>query len=453
MRVVTVELLGPGMLVTKRSMSVSNQASPPEASPVARPGDEDVIARVQILTPISVVVPTFREAENIPALIKRLAALRVEHGVQLELLIMDDDSRDGSTEAVEVSGQDWVRIVVRRTDRGLSAAVVDGFRLARYPIIVCMDADLSHPPEKIPELLLALASGQDFALGSRYVSGGATHDDWGIFRWLNSRVATLLARPLTNARDPMAGFFAMRKRDFERATDLRPIGYKIALEFMVKCGLENIGEIPIHFAQRTRGQSKLTLGEQLKYLQHLRRLYAYKFGRATFFSRFLVVGAFGTLVNLSVLTALLSGGAPVWLGLAGGVVMSALTNLWINRRFALGDANEGNAQKRLAGLVAASVVGLGAQYAVAWLLVSSYWHDVRLGPQLAALCGIAAGMSFNFLGNRFLAFKRRYTAVSHREVEGRRFSTAPGPTQNSVTASQSAVDGASASNEPASGPE
>jgi dolichol-phosphate mannosyltransferase len=102
-------------------------------------------------------------------------------------------------------------------------------------------------------------------IGSRYVPGGSTSDDWGIFRWLNSRVATLLARPLTNVKDPMSGFFALRKSDFEQARDLNPVGYKykIALVLIVKCGFENVGEIPIGFIDRVYGESKLTLKEQL----------------------------------------------------------------------------------------------------------------------------------------------------------------------------------------------
>ena len=79
-----------------------------------------------------------------------------------------------------------------------------------------MDCDLSHPPEKIPDLILALETGQQFAMGSRYVPGGSTDDRWGFFRWLNSRIAILLARPLTDAKDPMSGFFAFRRSKLPR---------------------------------------------------------------------------------------------------------------------------------------------------------------------------------------------------------------------------------------------
>ncbi|MEL7462416.1 MAG: glycosyltransferase, partial [Pseudomonadota bacterium] len=157
---------------------------------------------------MSIVVPTFRERENIPHLIERVRRLRETEKMEIELLFMDDDSKDGSVEAVAASGAEWAQIVERDSERGLSPAVIDGFKLARHPVIVCMDCDLSHPPEAIPQMIFALAGGQRFVIGSRYVKGGSTDDDWGFFRWLNSIIATLLARPLTSAKDPMSGFFA-----------------------------------------------------------------------------------------------------------------------------------------------------------------------------------------------------------------------------------------------------
>src|SRR5690349_15415001 len=107
-----------------------------------------------------------------------------------------------------------------------------------------MDADLSHPPEALPGMLTKLREGADFVLGSRYVRGGTTSDDWGVLRWLNSRVATWLARPLTSVRDPMSGFFALRRSTFEAGREFNPIGYKIGLELIVKCGCERVVEVP-----------------------------------------------------------------------------------------------------------------------------------------------------------------------------------------------------------------
>jgi dolichol-phosphate mannosyltransferase len=116
----------------------------------------------------------------------------------------------------------------------------------------------------------------DFVLGSRYVEGGSIHDDWSFFRQLNSIIPSLLARPLCPLKDPMSGFFAIRRMDMPDPSRLSPIGYKIALEIFVKGHFSNASEVPIHFADRQHGESKLSLKEQLNFLRHLARLYAYK---------------------------------------------------------------------------------------------------------------------------------------------------------------------------------
>lgn len=370
--------------------------------------DEERFAEIVVSKPISIIVPTYKENANIPSMIERVRQLKEAHAIELELIFMDDKSRDGSVETVEAAGLDWVRIVERDGERGLSPAVIDGFRLARNPVLICMDCDLSHPPEKIPHLVLALSSGQQFVIGSRYVPGASTDDDWGVLRWLNSRIATLMARPLTSARDPMSGFFALRRADFENAQDLNPVGYKIGLELIVKCGFENVAEVPIHFADRVHGESKLTLREQLKYIKHIRRLYIHEFGNAMHFMQFLVVGASGTVVNLLVLFALLKMGLSEPVSLAGGICVSLITNFLLNRRFTFSYARDRNPWAQFAGFLGASLVGMLVNYAVALFLVSSVLQDAPSSVYIAALAGIASGMLFNFLGNRYLVFRKRY---------------------------------------------
>lgn len=225
---------------------------------------------------LSVIIPTFQEAESLPHLLPRLKAVLEQMGEPWEVIIVDDDSRDGAAEYVAGLGVDAIRLVCRREDRGLSAAVVEGFRRARGEILLCMDADLSHAPEKIPELVRALRAGADFVIGSRYVQGGTTAESWNLFRRANSLAATILARPFTRARDPMSGFFALRRARFEAARELNPVGYKVGLELIVKCDCRFIDEVPIHFSDRKYGSSKLSLQEQLRYLTHVRRLLFHK---------------------------------------------------------------------------------------------------------------------------------------------------------------------------------
>jgi dolichol-phosphate mannosyltransferase len=368
-------------------------------TPVSSPATSDSAAPAT--RGVSIIVPTYKEVLNIPHLVERIEPLRAEHNLDIELLLMDDDSRDGSEEQVAKLGKDWVRLIVRKENRGLSPAVVDGLVAARHDVLVVMDADLSHPPEKVPELVKALDDGNEFVIGSRYVQGGGTDAEWGVFRWLNSKVATLMARPFTTAHDPMAGFFALRKQTFERGRGaLNPIGYKIGLELMVKCNCRRVYEVPIHFTDRKHGQSKLSMKEQLRYLQHLRRLFIYRYWSWAHLSQFLVVGASGVIVNLAVLTLLLALGAGEKVSVAGGILVSLISNFLLNRRFTFSYARHESIGRQFAGFAGACALGAVVNYFTT-VLISPYVTPI----QLAALVGIVAGMGFNFVCSRFLVFR------------------------------------------------
>lgn len=354
------------------------------------------------LPSVTVVVPTFREVENLPHLIDRIAAVREAYQLPLDLLIMDDDSRDGTVELIASRPEEWVRLMVRTSDRGLSQSVLEGMRQAQGDALVCMDADLSHPPDALPLLLSKLQAGADFVVGSRYVEGGSTADDWGFLRWLNSRVATALARPLTAVRDPMAGFFALRRSTFEGGRDFNPVGYKIGLELMVKCGCERVVEVPIHFEDRRYGQSKLTLKQQLLYIQHLRRLYIFKYGVWSQLLQFLVVGGIGTIVNLVALTALLTLGLEAQVAVAAAIFTAMCSNFALNRRFSFSYARGGPWPRQFVSFLGASSVGAVINYATTLFVLS---RVPTLAPQLAALAGIAVGTLFNFIASRYLVFR------------------------------------------------
>lgn len=355
---------------------------------------------------VAVIVPTYREVENLPQLVERLSLVRDRSGLELDLLLMDDDSRDGSEALVRSLALPWVRIVVRARDRGLGQAVLEGMRLSTRDILVVMDADLSHPPEKIPALVQALEDGADMAIGSRFVDGGSTDDDWGVFRWLNNRVASLLALPLTRLKDPMSGFFALRRATFEAGRDFDPVGYKIGLELLLRCGCRRVVEIPIHFTDRRLGASKLTLTEQLKYVQHIRRLYAHRFGSASSTLRFLGVGLSGLLVNLLLLTLLLATSLPwqgaVMLAIGASMAWNFALNRWLG-------ASEGRREPVGRELVAYVSTGLVAALVNYFVTVASWPRFEH--KQVAASVGVVAGMGLNFMGSRYLAFRRRYIAA------------------------------------------
>ncbi len=228
---------------------------------------------------LSIIVPTFQESQNLRLLVREIAEAIDGVISTWEIIVVDDNSRDGSIDVCLSLGAEGfpIRLIVRTHARDLSSAVVEGFRYARAQVFLVMDADLSHPAVAIPQLYSAILEGAEFAIGSRYVPGGGSDDSRNVYRWLNSKVASGLAKPLVSLSDPMAGYFAFPRSLLLRCEDLKPIGYKIALELLIKSRATRIREIPIHFRTRQFGESKLKLKQQLLYLHHLWLLYRFKF--------------------------------------------------------------------------------------------------------------------------------------------------------------------------------
>lgn len=232
---------------------------------------------------ISIIVPTYKEVENIPVLAQRVFQVCAQSNLDAEMIIVDDNSEDGTVEQVQKLSELFnIRVHVRKTEKGLSSAVLKGMEIAKHPIFVVMDADLSHPPETIPNLVEPIIEGtSDFAIGSRYTDGGNVKD-WPLSRRIISFGATVLARPLVRVSDPMSGFFAIRRKVFLRGENINDAGFKIALELMVKCGVTKVAEIPIVFTDRVKGVSKLKLRTQLQYLFQVFSLYVYVYPALTF---------------------------------------------------------------------------------------------------------------------------------------------------------------------------
>ncbi len=359
---------------------------------------------------VSVIVPTYCEAENLPELIPLVCKALDEAGLRAEIVVVDDNSPDATPAICEQLGAEYpVRLFVRREERGLSSAVIHGMLRARGEVLLVMDADLSHPPEKVPELVAALRAGGpggegcDFVIGSRYVAGGKTDEDWGLFRWVNSKVATLMAWPLTSASDPMAGFFALRASTFQEAERLDPIGYKIGLELMVKSNSRHVTEVPIRFRDRLHGTSKLTLKEQLNYLRHLVRLYRFKLGTAAQLIQFLMVGSSGMIVDLCCYSALLFL-MPLSAARAIAIGVAMSWNFALNRKFTFSEARRDSVGKQYVLFCLACLFGACVNWGVSVGLSSlvPFFQEWKL---LAALLGVVAGTGFNFLLSHRLVFR------------------------------------------------
>ena len=347
--------------------------------------------------PASIVVPAFREAANIPGLVARIHAALSAMGIEWELLIVDDDSDDGSEAVVEELARRLpVRMIVRRDlPRDLSLAVLEGIRLSRFDRIVVMDADLSHPPERIIDLLTALGAGCEMAVGSRYVSGGSVDRKWGLWRFLNSRLATLLARPLVNCSDPMSGFFAIDRRWLPDRKTLRPIGYKIALELMVR-GQPRIAEVPIAFHDRDLGDSKMNWQQQFNYLRHLRRLYQHRFGNPVRLLFFGLVGASGLLLDIAVYLGLQQIGVEHRLSRGLSFWPAVTWNWWLNRKMTFSDRQPRPRGRQWIEFVAGSLIGFAANWG-SYMVLTTFSDFFAHNRMLAFICGIGLGSIMNFL--------------------------------------------------------
>ena len=356
---------------------------------------------------LSIIVPTFREAGNIAPLAERIDAALSGTGIEWELLLVDDDSNDGSEAvAAELARRLPVRMVTRReTPRDLSLAVIEGIRLSRFDRLVVMDADLSHPPERIVDLLAALDGDCDIVIGSRYTSGGVVDRSWSLYRVLNSRLATWLARPLVRCSDPMAGFFATRRSRLPELRTLRPMGYKIALELMVR-GHLRVREVPIDFRDRSIGFSKMNWRQQIRFLRHLSRLYNYKFGSLARIPLFSVVGASGLIVDLAFYLGLQWAGVEHRLARFLSFWPAVSWNWALNRGLTFSERARQPRVGQWARFTASSLIGLGVNVG-SYALLTSYVEVFDRHRLLAFFCGVGLGSLVNFVVADLYVYRRR----------------------------------------------
>jgi dolichol-phosphate mannosyltransferase len=228
---------------------------------------------------ISLVAPTYNERDRLPELVRTIFAAFERAGLDGELVIVDDNSPDGTGQVADGLARDFpIRVVHRAGKLGLGTAVVEGFAAAEADVVGVIDADLSHPPDLVPRMLAVMQAEQaDFVIGSRYIPGGGTAN-WEMSRVLMSKFACVMARGLTPVRDATSGFFIM-KRDRARGVTISAGGFKICLELLIRSEPRLVIEVPYVFTGRTAGESKMNMKEATGYLRQLRELYAYRRSR------------------------------------------------------------------------------------------------------------------------------------------------------------------------------
>jgi len=282
----------------------------------------------------TIVVPTFNEGGNVEELVTRLA--EVVPG-DTEVLFVDD-STDSTPEVIGKLAERAslpVRMLHRETpEGGLAGAVTLGIANARGEQVLVMDGDLQHPPELVPTMLDGLAEAE-MVVASRYIGGGDAGGLSSLWRRWVSSSSTLLAQACFPRRvgrvctDPMTGFFAFR-RDAIDLTRLRPRGFKILLEILARHDLE-VREVPFTFGERFAGESKADWRNGVSFIYQLASL---RMGRM---SRFAVVGALGTVVNLGVMALLLTAGVHYLVAAVVAAEISILHNFLMQERFVYRD--------------------------------------------------------------------------------------------------------------------
>jgi putative flippase GtrA len=377
---------------------------------------------------VTIVIPTRNEAGNIAALVDRLGPALAQH--RAELLFVDD-SDDNTPDAVrELAGRRplAVRLLHRaggeRTG-GLGGAVLRGLREARAPWVIVMDGDLQHPPEVVPQLLAAAGQlepatddGVDLVVASRYLDGGSEAGLADASRRAVSGGATLLTHLLFPLRlravsDPMSGFFAVRRAALD-LDSLRPLGFKILLELLVRTPRLTVREVPFTFAERGAGESKASLAEGLRFAGHLSRLFL---ARATGMNRpgavrrglgFAAVGASGIAVNTGLMWLLADAATLHMPYLIAAVLATQGSTTW---NFAGVDTlvyrgpKRGTAVRRLLGFLGTSNAVLLLRLPLLALLVSVLGVHYLLANLLTLVLGF---------GIRFAVSERLTLKLEHR---------------------------------------
>lgn len=371
----------------------------PLCVPASPAGGTDSLVR------LSVVVPTYQEAENVREMIRRLTDI-LEQPLEgaYEIIVVDDDSPDGTWEIARSLAQEVprVRVMRREQERGLSSAVIRGWQAARGDVLAVIDGDLQHPPEVTLALWREMERGADLAVGSRHVDGGGM-EGWSATRRALSRGAQLLGllllpSVLGRVSDPMSGLFMIRRSAVAGAL-LRPLGYKLLIEVIARGSARRIREVGYTFQERARGESKVSARVFLEYLAHLIKLRASTWPLQRL-SRFAAVGLSGVVVDMTALFVLSDPRALGWhlLGSKVAAVELAIVNnfLWNDaftfRDLARARPGAGPKARRFLKFNAICGIGMGLQVLVLHLLVSG----AGVNRYVANAIAIATVMMWNF---------------------------------------------------------
>lgn len=355
---------------------------------------------------ISIIIPTYNERENLPIVLGRIKKSLVNH--DHELIVVDDNSPDGTGEVAEDLSKEYhIKVIHREGKKGLASAVIDGFKHAEGKILCVMDADLQHPPEKILALLNEIRAGRDIAIASRYIKNGGI-ENWNVKRKIISKGAMILAQLLIpkvkSIKDPLSGFFMIR-RDVVNGVKLNPTGYKILLEILVRGKYSHIVEVPYIFEDRKMGNSNLNIKEYINYLTHLYWL-AKAEGEVKRLFRFGLVGVSGIFINEGILYLLTEQVGLYYMISAVFAIQSAiLNNFTFNHLWTFKDRREESVSilRRLGRFELVSMGGVAANLIILFILTSLF----GIYYLISNLIAIVIAFSVNFSGNNLWTWRTK----------------------------------------------
>jgi dolichol-phosphate mannosyltransferase len=353
---------------------------------------------------VSVIVPTLNESDNIDPLLTRLTEAMRRGGDSFEIVIADG----GSTDDTRAKTQAWaarapVRFVAADSGHGISGDVLVAARESRGDVIVVMDADLSHPPEKVPELVRPVLDGShDMVVGSRYIPGGDT-PDWPWSRRVMSRGAGSIAWPFVSVSDPTSGFFAVRRQPL-LDVDPKAEGFKIALEVMLGRHPDlRISEVAISFTDRTHGQSKMSLGQVSAYLRRLSALLGGLVSTSTV-TQFALVGLLGMVVDLGGFQLLRQAGFNLSTSHIASFILATIVNYVLNSRWVFrATSGRGIALGGYIRFLSVCLMALFLRGGVLAILS----QGLGMPEQSALIAAIVAAALVNYLGFAFFVFPNR----------------------------------------------
>ena len=357
------------------------------------------------LKEISLVIPTYNERENLPVIMERISGSLTNY--EYEVVVVDDNSLDGTGQlADELSKEYPIRVIHRACKEGLASAVVDGYKLAEGEILGVLDADLQHPPEKIPILLNEIKNGNDIAIASRYIKSSGI-ENWSIKRKIISRGSMILAYlifpKIRQIKDPLSGFFLIR-RSVINDVRLNPVGYKILLEILVKGRYSNVVEVPYLFRNRNAGKSNLNIKEQINYLKHL-YLMAKKGEEIKSLIKFGLVGIIGIFVNEGILYLLTEHAGWFYLISSVMAIQSAILNNFIfNHVWTFKERRSESLSllNRLGRFELISITGAAASIILLFILTSLFGiHYLK-----SNLIAIMVTFMINFSGNNLWTWRK-----------------------------------------------